>query len=401
MGGNTLFLALRSLWWYRGRAITIVLCLALTLWLPVTVRLLLNQFRADIVSRAEATPLVIGAKGSRIDLALNALYFDTVSPDQTTMSEAHYVQDSGFAIAMPLHVAYRTQSVNNVAGVPIVGAGIEYFEFRKLKIARGSGLAMLGDCVIGSNVAQRMQLTPGDRILSAPKNAFNLAGDYPLRMNITGVLAPSHSPDDDVVFTDLRTVWIIDGIGHGHQDLADESVDESVLLDKTESSVTASAAVLPFTEITAENIDSFHFHGREKDWPVSAVIAAPHSRKDQTLLLGRYTSVRTETAQCVKPADVVDDLMNIVFRVERLVWLSSALSAAVTSLLVALVVLLSIRLRRAEMQTMHKLGCSRFTIASLIGTELFVMVALAVGIAAACAWFASYLAADGLRALLF
>ncbi len=398
---NALYLALRSLWWYRGRAITIVLCLALTLWLPITVRLLLNQFRTDIVSRAESTPLVIGAKGSRIDLALLALYFDTIPPDATTMAEANYIQDTGFATAVPVHVAYRTQSINNQDGVPIVGTTLEYFEFRDLYMAQGNGLAMLGDCVVGSNVAKRMNLKPGDKILSAPKNAFNLAGDYPLRMNVTGVLAKSNSPDDDVVFIDLKTAWIIDGIGHGHQELADETVDDGMLLEKSETSVTASAAVLPFTEITADNIDSFHFHGREETFPISAVIANPHSRKDQTLLLGRYASARTETAQCVKPAGVVHDLLNIVFRVERLVWLSSILSAFVTALLLGLVLLLSIRLRAAEMQTMHKLGCSRATIVSLIGTEIFLMTLAGILLALSAAWLSKLAAADWLRSLLF
>lgn len=401
MLGGTFYLAVRSLWWYRGRAITIVLCLALTLWLPVTVRLLLNQFRTEIVSRAETTPLVIGAKGSRIDLALNALYFDTVSPDQTTMAEARYVDETGFATAMPLHIVYRTQSVNGADGAPIVGAGLEYFEFRQLRIAEGEGLAMLGDCVLGCNVAKRMQLSHGDRILSAPRNAFNLAGDYPLKMNITGILAPSHSPDDDVVFVDLRTAWIIDGIGHGHQKLTEGQVDEDVLLDRSEDSVTASAAVLPFTEITPDNIDSFHFHGKEETWPISAVIAAPSSRKNQTLLLGRYASVRHDQAQCVKPREVVDDLMNIVFRVEQLVWLSSVLSAVVTVLLLSLVVLLSIRLRAAEMQTMHKIGCSRLTIFSLIATEIGIMTTGGVALAMTAAWVSRMVVADQLRTLLF
>ena len=288
---NALYLAARSLWWYRGRSITIVLCLALTLWLPITVRLLLNQFRSDIVARAEATPLVIGAKGSRIDLALKALYFDTVPPEQTTMAEAVFIQKTEHATAIPVHVNYKTQSINGVDGVPIVGTTIEYFEFRQLSVEQGTGLGMLGDCVIGCNVAKRMNLKPGHRILSAPRNAFNLAGDYPLRMNIVGILTPSYSPDDDVVFIDVKTAWIIDGVGHGHQKLNHET-DADVLLKKTDETLTASAAVLPFTEITPDNIDSFHFHGDEETFPVTAVIANPHSRKDQTLLLGEYLSTR-------------------------------------------------------------------------------------------------------------
>jgi len=398
---SAVYLATRSLWWFRGRATTIVLCLTLTLWLPVTMRLLLNQFRAEIVKRADATPLIIGSRGSQIDLALHALYFDSVSPENTTMTEAGYIQNSGFATAIPVHIAYRTQSVNNVDGVPIVGTTVEYFEFRNLSLQSGDGLTTLGDCVLGSNVARNMRLAPGDRILSAPKNAFNLAGDYPLRMNIVGVLAPAHSPDDDAVFVDIKTAWIIDGIGHGHQDLTTENVDQDMLLHKSDTSVTASAAVLPYTEITPDNVGSFHFHGDESTFPVSAIIAVPQSRRDQTLLLGRYASERSEVAQCVKPSKVVQDLLNIVFRVERLIWISSLLSAVVTALLLSLVLFLSIRLRESEMRTMHKLGCSRFTIITLVGTETAIMSLAGLSLAVFAAWATHALAADWLRSLIF
>lgn len=397
---SALYLASRSLWWYRGRAGTVILCLALTLWLPITVRLLLNQFRHDIIARAKATPLVIGAKGSRIDLALKALYFDTVAPDQTKMAETFFVQKSGHATAIPVHVSYRTQSMNGSDGVPIVGTTIEYFEFRKLTVKNGTGLGMLGDCVLGSNAAKRMQLQPGDRILSAPKNAFNLAGDYPLRMNIAGILAPSHSPDDNVVFVDIKTAWIIDGIGHGHQKV-DEKTHDDLLLDRTDSTITANAAVLPFTEITSENIDSFHFHGEEDSFPITAVIASPHSRKDQTLLLGEYLSERNQTAQCVKPGNVVQDLLQIVFRVERLIWLSSVLSGIATLLLLSLVLFLSVRLRTQEIQTMYKIGCSRSTISLIIGAEILLMTLVGTMIAATGAWACQQLAADSLKQLLF
>ncbi|MEZ6060877.1 MAG: ABC transporter permease [Planctomycetaceae bacterium] len=397
---HALYLAFRSLWWFRGRAITIVLCLGLTLWLPITVRLLLNQFRTDILARAEATPLIIGARGSRIDLVLHGLYFDTAPPDNATMSEADYVRDTGFATAIPLHVKYRTQSVNSIDGVPIVGTSVEYFEFRGLRLAKGQSLTLLGDCVLGADVAERMNLRPGDRILSAPKNAFNLAGDYPLKMNITGILARSHSSDDDVVFVDIRTAWIIDGIGHGHQQL-DTQTDASMLLKKDDTSVTASAAVLPFTEITPDNIDSFHFHGDPANFPVSAVIAVPRNRKSQTLLLGRYASVRNDVAQCLKPIDVVHELLNIVFRIEQLVWLSAVLSSIVTAVLLGLVLLLSIRLRAAEMRTMFKLGCSRGTIAMLLGTELMLMLLAGLLLAAGSAWLTSWVASDSLRRILF
>ena len=146
---NALFLAWKSLRWHRGRSLTIIVSLAITVWLPVTVRLVLDQFRREISARAESTPLVVGARGSRIDLALHALYFDSLPPAGTTMAEVAQINDSALGIAIPLHVRYRTQSRPGINGAAIVGTSPEYFEFRHLQVEHGEMLSLLGDCLIG------------------------------------------------------------------------------------------------------------------------------------------------------------------------------------------------------------------------------------------------------------
>ncbi len=402
---NALYLAWKSLLWHRGRSVTILLSLAITIWLPVTVRLVLDQFRREISQRANATPLVLGAKGSHIDLALHALYFDTLPPADTTMAEVESIDNlstvNATAYAIPLHVRYRTQSRPGIEGALIVGTSPEYFEFRRLSVAEGQTISLLGDCVVGSNVATKMQLHPGDAILSAPRNAFNLAGDYPLKMKVVGVLAQSHSPDDDAVFTDVRTTWVIDGIGHGHQELNTQT--DSQLLLKSDSgtgSVTANAAVLPYTEITEDNIDSFHFHGEPASFPLTAILVVPETEKARTQILGRYASSQA-TAQCLKPPEVIEELLSIVFRIEQLAWVCSIAAGIVTCLLLGLVVNLSMRLRESEMQTMFRLGCSRTTIAMLHGSEIVLLLCAASVLAGSAALLTLRFAASVLRSLLF
>ena len=402
---NALYLAWRSLLWHRGRSVTILLSLAITIWLPVTVRLVLDQFRREISERANATPLVLGAKGSRIDLALHALYFDTLPPSDTTLAEVESIDNlstaTAAAYAIPLHVRYRTQSRPGIEGAVIVGTSPEYFEFRHLNIAEGQTISLLGECVVGSNVATKMQLHPGDSILSAPRNAFNLAGDYPLKMKVVGVLAQSHSPDDDAVFTDVRTTWVIDGIGHGHQEL-NTKTDSQLLLknDSDTGTVTANAAVLPYTEITADNIDSFHFHGEPASFPLTAILVVPENEKARTQILGRYSSSQA-TAQCLKPPEVIEELLSIVFRIEQLAWVCSIAAGIVTCLLLGLVVNLSMRLRETEMQTMFRLGCSRTTIAMLHGSEILLLLGVASVLASVAALLTLRFAASILRSLLF
>ena len=397
---NAVWLAARSLWWYRGRTITIVLCLAVTLWAPLTVRLLVRQFQADILDRARSTPLIIGTKGSRIDLVLHGLYFEAIPPEFTTMREATYVRESGFAQAIPLHIRFRTQSAGATRGAPIVGTSLEYFEFRRLTIQHGQPLTRLGDCILGAGFAAQAGLSPGDSLLSAPRNAFNLAGDYPLKMQVAGVFYRTHTPDDDAVFVDLKTAWIIEGIGHGHQKLTFESADQ-LLKSNSAGTLTANASVLPYMEVTDENEAAFHFHGDEEDYPVSEIIALPKDRQAQTMLLGRYASVRQSNALCMKPGDVVDDLLSMVFRIEQLFRIAAVVSTVVTLLLLGLVVFLSVRLREPEMTTMQRIGSARGTTALLIGTEMLLLLVTAIGLSVGTALMTEHLASGWLRHLLF
>ena len=397
---NALFLAQRSLAWYRGRSITIVLCLATTLWVPMTVRMIVREFEEEIQQRARSTPLIIGTRGSRIDLVLHGLYFQSVPPAPLTMSETSYIRNSGFAASIPLHLRFRTQAVQRAPAAPIVGSTLEYLEFRGLTIAEGHLLTRLGDCVLGARFAKQSGLRPGDRLLSAPKNAFNLAGDYPLNMRVSGVLNASWSPDDDAVFVDIRTTWVIEGIGHGHQALSVES-DDQLLETEEVGLLTANASVLPYTEITDENEASFHFHGNEADYPVTEVIAIPHDQRSQALLLGRYASSKRSAAICVKPQSVVSELLAMIFRIEELFRVAAVLSILVTALFLALVIFLSVRLRAHEMRTMQRIGCARGTVTLLVGTEVFILLTAAVCLSLPAASVTEILARDWLRQFLF
>jgi putative ABC transport system permease protein len=395
------YLAMRSLWWHRGRSLILISSLGLTIWLPVTVRLALEQFREEISLRAGSTPVVLGAVGSRMDLALHALYFEARPPATMMQRDTEAVDASGLASAIPLHIRFRTQSRPGLDGAPIVGTSPEYYEFRGLWAEAGELPALLGECVLGSAYAKQSGLKPGDKLLSAPENALNLAGNYPLQLEVTGVLAAAHSPDDFAVFTDIQTAWVIEGIGHGHQEI-NEQTDPSLLLetDTDERSLTVNRGVLPYIEITDENRDSFHFHGDPADFPLTAALAVPVDEKSRVLLLGRYSDAAGKV-QCIQPPQVIAELLEMVFRIEQLVWICSIAAAAVTALLMGLVLSLSLKLRAAEMQTMFRLGCSRLTIFKLQAAELGILLASASVVAVAGGWLTVMAAGDAIRALLF
>jgi putative ABC transport system permease protein len=134
-------------------------------------------------------------------------------------------------------------------------------------------------------------------------------------MRVVGILEKSHSTDDLGVFVDLKTAWIIQRLGHGHQDITRLN-DPTLIYKRTTSNVAATARLYHYTEISKDNIDSFHFHGDLSSYPITAVVAVPFDSKSGTILRGRYLS-KEETQQVVNPQGVIDGLLQNIFRIKN------------------------------------------------------------------------------------
>ncbi len=370
---SSLYIAWRYLAFNKVRSATLVACITLIAFLPMALQLLLNESQQLLQSRATSTPLLLGARGSALDLVMNSLYFDEQVPEVFTMQASEDIMQSGLADAIPLYI--RFQARNNM----IVGTTIDYFDFRGLQIAQGRMFAVLGEAVIGADVAEDYGLQPGDTIVSSPETLFDLAGIYPLKMAITGVLQRNHTSDDLAVFVDLKTAWVIEGLGHGHKDL-NNTDDVSVIMSRTEDSVTANAKLFQYTEITEDNIDSFHFHGDISAYPITAVLAVADDVKSATLLRGRY--LENPQYHIVRPKDVVEGLLENIFRIKSVIDSVIAIVGLATVMAIILVFALSVRLRQRELSTIFKLGCSRMTTVNLIVAEITLIV-LASGIISA------------------
>ncbi|MBT3296713.1 MAG: ABC transporter permease [Verrucomicrobia bacterium] len=367
-----LLLTWRYMAFNKIKSAIMVVCLTITLFLPIAVHVMIRHYEDDLMARAESTPLIVGAKGNRYDLVLKSLYFTTENPESITMAEVNAVNDSGRAQTIPLHISFTARQR------PIVGTSLDYFEFRGLDVVAGTLPLQLGDVVLGHDVARTLNLGVGDTILTDQTSLYDIGAVYPLKMHITGVLAAAGSPDDHAVFVDIKTAWIVEGIGHGHIDLT-KTEDAAIILSRKDGEVVGNAAMVEYTEITAANIASFHFHGGMDDFPVTSVIVLPDSAKSATVLKGRYSISPTE--QMLVPLRVIEELMGIVFQVKRFFDANFALICLATALFMSLVVMLSLRIRKREMETMFRIGCSRLTVFRLQVAELCIVLLVSLAIA--------------------
>lgn len=370
---QSFYLAIKYLMYYKFRTLVLIVSIGLILFLPIGLQRLIVESEEQMLLRADATPLVIGAKGSSTDLVINTLYFEQDDIESIKLSKIKELNNTQLGYAIPVLSIFKAREY------PIVGTDLDYFSFRNLTLKEGRNLQYVGECVIGSDVSEKLNKVPGDYLVSSPENFIDLAGVYPLKMKIVGVLNASNTSDDKAVFTDLKTNWIIMGLGHGHQDLKDVK-DPTLVLKRDSTKVTASSKVFMYNEINAENLDSFHFHGGLEDYPITSILFVPNSLKSSTILRGRFEA-KEFSEQIAVPTMVVENLLLTIFRIKRIFNMVFLLVGLATLIIISLIVILTLRLRKEELFTMFTIGSSKFKTMEIIGFELFLMVLFSAVIA--------------------
>lgn len=375
MIGNALFLALRYLRAHPVRTAILVLGLTVAFALPAFTVLAADRVEDTLLARAEASPILIGKKGNEFDLTMGALYFRGQVRDPVEYGVVDQVRQLGYGIAIPLHVGHTA------GGVPVVGTSLDYLDARGLEVVEGRRPALLAEVVAGSEVASSFRLEPGDRVRADLANLYNIAGSYPLMLDVVGVLAPTGTPDDGAFFTDVKTTWALDGTLHGHDEV---TTDNALPGSEAGENLEATAALFMVSEVTDKNRATFHLHGDTSVLPVSAVLVYPPDPRAHDQLLGDWALHETE--QAVEPEQVMRTILGIVLRVRDGLIAWFGLVALSTLAFAGLVLSLSLRLRASELALVRRLGGARGTVTLLVGVEVGIILTLALALSAAATW---------------
>ncbi len=183
-----------------------VLLLALGLATIVVLLLLGRQVEDRLTRNAQGIDLVVGAKGSPLQLILASIYHMDAPTGNIPVREAQAVmQNRAVRQAIPLSLG------DSFRGYRIVGTTHAYPQHYGAEVAAGTLWEAPYEAVLGARVAAETGLTVGDTFagthgLSAGGEAH---GAHPLR--VVGLLAPTGTVLDRLVLTGTETVWALHG----------------------------------------------------------------------------------------------------------------------------------------------------------------------------------------------
>lgn len=209
----------------------------------ITILLLFShQLEDNLYKNAEGIDVVVGAKGSPIQLILSSIYHIDNPTGNIELAEAKQLMRHPLvASATPLALG------DNYLGYRIVGSTTDYLDKYSATLREGTLWDHEFEVVLGAGVAGNEGLQIGDKVVSS--HGFSEAGyahdDHDLV--VVGILEPTGTIVDRLILTGVETMWGIhtvrdevedhdhsddhneyshDEEGHEHSDHAEHTHDE-------------------------------------------------------------------------------------------------------------------------------------------------------------------------------
>ena len=306
--------------------------------------------------------LVVGAKGSPLQLILSSVYHVDIPTGNIPARSLDLLRrDPGVARAIPLALG------DSFRGARIVGTEPGFMAIHGATLAEGRMFQKAGEVVVGSEAARTTGLTIGRRFAGTHGTGSDGHAHDNFAFTVVGILAPTGTVTDRLILTTVDSVWAMHGIETPHAE--DDHAHAPGEAHDHDHAAEPAAAILdprggPAPDITAILVTYRNAMG---------AMRLPGAINRETAL--QAASPATETARLLS-------LFGAAFDGARLfAWL-----VALTGLASVFVILLAAATaREGDMALLRVMGASRTQAAGTVLLEGLIIAAVgaALGLAAA------------------
>lgn len=344
--------ALKNMAIKKVQIILIVLSIVISAGIGVLAFNVATQVDEGITSGAQYYSAIVGPAGSNTQLAMNTMYF-TDSPVGTIPYSvvSSLQQDQRVDSVIPFAMA------DNYNGYNVVGTTPDYLENKS--VAKGEMFTSTEtmQAVVGSNIAKYCDLEVGDLIYTS--HSASGTDKHTQGITVVGILEESHSSFDNVVFTQIKTLW--DMHDHGEEHGEHEEGEEHQ-----------------------------HTHGT-----VCAILINTKNPGYAMQLVQEYDGkiITTEdgdnyTLQAIEPMSIVRDVLNDADDTKYIVFVLCAVILIMNIMIISIITLLNMYHSAKEISLMRLIGISmkKINLLYIIQNSIMglVSVLLAFGVSRIC-----------------
>ncbi len=180
--------------------------LLMTVWIT-------RQQAQDAFTSATGFDAVLGARGSKLQLVLNALFHLEASPGNLPAADYEQIRrHPAVKAAVPIALGDNYRGWRIVGTIPELFTAVEYAAGKKHAMAAGKVFAPgTRDAIIGSFAAEQLGFKVGATFQPYHGLNFDPGNQHEEVFTVSGILAPTNTPADRVIWISLSGVQTMSG----------------------------------------------------------------------------------------------------------------------------------------------------------------------------------------------
>ncbi len=324
----------------------------------ISLLLLLNkQLEEQFEKNLAGIDLVVGAKGSPLQLILSSMYHIDAPTGNISIAEAKAFLRPGHPfidVSVPLSLG------DSYRGYRIVGTSLDFPVLYNAEVQEGRMWENPFEVTVGAVAAQKLGLQLEDTFQSSHGFVMddNLIHEDADAFRVVGILEPTGAAVDQLILTATESIW---AVHDSHAQEADEEEEHG-------------------HDHAHETLGAVPLH-EQTDKSITSILIRFKARNVQTLNMQRSINENTNM-QAATPAIEIVRLRSLMGLGADALRILALVIIAVSGLSIFISLFGSLRERRYELALMRVMGASPFKLVSLILLEgvLLALMGYAVGI---------------------
>jgi len=323
-----------------------ILLLALGLAIMTVLILIQDQFEKKVTTDAKGIDLVVGAKGSPLQLILSSVYHVDFPTGNIPMEEAQKLAKNRLVKGVvPLALG------DNFKGFRIVGTNYDYLKIYESLPKSGSLWEYPFDVVLGAEVALQTGLVVGDSFTGSHGISVGSHDHDQHDYKVVGILEQKGNVLDRLVLTSIESVWLTH----------DESEQETDSLSNASSLISV-------------NHEKFHQKVAQTGFPVSdqpreiTSLLIQYRNPMAAIQLPRMINSRT-TMQAASPSYEMARLFELLGVGVSLLQGLAIVLLGISGIGIFIALYNSLKERKYDLAILRAIGASRFQLFFLVFLE--------------------------------
>ncbi|WP_310554889.1 FtsX-like permease family protein [Flavobacterium sp.] len=211
-------LAWRNIWFKPLNTILSIILLASSVAIITVLILLQKQFEEQFSKNADNIDLVLGAKGSPLQLVLSSVYQVDAPTGNINYKEAQIWMKNPFVkTAIPLAFG------DNYLGFKIVGTTPTYLNQFNSKVQSGKIFDKNFEVVVGSEIAKKLNIKVGDSFFGSHGDTKEGEKHEENKYIVVGIASVTGKVIDNLILSNIESVW---AMHDEHQQEADNHEED-------------------------------------------------------------------------------------------------------------------------------------------------------------------------------